>query len=291
MQINQAGLDLIKRFEGLRLQAYQDVAGIWTIGYGHTKTVKPGMKITEQEAEELLRQDLKDTEHAVQSPIKVPVNDNEFSALCSLVFNIGRGAYDKSTTLKLLNKDNRIGAADAIELWNKSTVGGKKVVIPGLVARRAAEKGLFLTPTAASLLAAATAPAPAKGATKPEAKAPAKAGGATAPGAKAAASTAAVKDTGPSSRDKPIESSRTRRDNLGGSRTIQGAATTAATGAAAAGTGASEHLSNTNKYVQQALDYYNAHSNEILILIGIIIIVASLWIIFARIDDWFKGYR
>jgi GH24 family phage-related lysozyme (muramidase) len=295
MQINLAGLDLIKRFEGLRLEAYQDVAGIWTVGYGHIKSVKAGMKITEKEAEDLLKDDLKDAEHAVQGLIKVPVNDNEFSACCSLVFNIGRTAFGKSTTLKLLNKGDQIAAADAIELWNKSTVGGKKVVIPGLVARRAAEKGLFLTPTLASMLTGAAAPAPAKGATAPapQAQAPAKANGATAPKGKPATPVATpVKDTGPSTRDKPTaESSRTRRDNLGGSRTIQGAVTTTAAGVATAGTGASGHLSNTPKYVQQALDYYHAHSNDILILVGVIVVVASLWIIVARIDDWIKGYR
>jgi len=294
MQINQTGLDLIKRFEGLRLEAYQDVAGIWTIGYGHIKTAKPGMKITEKEAEDLLRDDLKDAENAVQSPVKVPVNDNEFSALVSLVFNIGRGAFGKSTALKLLNKDDRIAAADAIELWNKSTVGGKKVVIPGLVARRAAEKGLFLTPTLASLAASAVAPAPAKGATAPapQAKTPAKANGSTSPkGGKGTTPVAASTDTGPSTRAKPIESSRDRRDNLGGSRTIQGAVTTAATGAATAGTGASGKVEQTNKYVQEALTYVHTYSNEILIFVGILIVVASLWIIIARVDDWAKGYR
>lgn len=283
MQLNQAGLDLIKRFEGLRLEAYQDVAGIWTIGYGHTKTARPGMRITEKEAEQLLLDDLKDAERGVESPVKVPVNDNEYSALVSLVFNIGRGAFSKSTALKLLNKDDRVGAADAIELWNKSTVGGKKVVIPGLVSRRAAEKALFLTPTPASLAASAIEALAMKKA--PPAKAQ--------PSAKETATppAAAPKDTGPQSRAKPIESSRTRRENLGGSRTVQGAVTTAATGAATAGTGATAQSPEKSEYVQKALDYIHAHGNEILVLLGIVILVASLWIIIARIDDWIKGYR
>lgn len=294
MQINQAGLDLIKRFEGLRLEAYQDVAGVWTIGYGHIKSVKPGQKITAEEAEQLLRDDLKDAEHGVQSPVKVPINENEYSALVSLVFNIGRGAFAKSTAVKLLNKDDRIGAADAIELWNKSTVGGKKVVIPGLVARRAAEKGLFLSPTPGSVIASAIAPTPSKGAAPAPAPTPSEKQTPAKDAPKAAAKPAAAKpaaDTGPGSRAKPIESSRIRRDGLGGSRTVQGAVTTAATGAATAGTGASGKTPQTNHAVQQGLDYVHQHGNEILILVGILILLASLWILFARIDDWNKGYR
>jgi lysozyme len=293
MQINQVGIDLIKRFESLRLDAYQDVAGIWTIGYGHTKTAKSGMKITEKEAEDLLRDDLKDAEKGVQAPIKVDINDNEYSALVSLVFNIGRGAFAKSTALKELNKNDRIAAADAFELWTKSTVGGKKIVFPGLVARRAAEKGLFLTPTPGAVLASAAPPAPAKGPTAPtpQAKAPAKATGSTGPAGKATPAAATPKDTGPSTRAKPIESSRTRRDGLGGSRTIQGAATTAATGAATAGAGAGDKLGHANEYVEKVLGYLHAHSSEVLIFTGIVIVAASLWIIAARIDDWSKGYR
>ena len=292
MQINQTGIDLIKRFEGLRLDAYQDVAGIWTIGYGHIKTAKPGMKITEQQAEALLRDDLKDAEKGVQSPVKVDLSDNEYSALVSLVFNIGRTAFGKSTAVKALNRNDRMAAADAIELWNKSSVGGKKVVIPGLVARRAAEKALFLAPSAAEVLASATAPVPAKGPTAPPAqtKVAGKVKGATAPTNKVKA-VVATRDTGPMTRAKPIECSRVRRDGLHQSRTIQGAVTTAATGAATVGAGAGDMVGQTNTVVHQVLTYVHAYSSELLVLGGIVVVAASLWVIAARIDDWSKGYR
>ncbi|WP_411820605.1 lysozyme [Hyphococcus formosus] len=148
MKTSESGIQLIKQFEGLELEAYQDIAGIWTIGYGHTgPDVQPGMKISEREAEELLRRDLKSREQAVESATKVPLNQNEFDALVSFVYNVGAGALRSSTALKRLNKGNRIGAADALTWWNKATVGGVLRPVLGLTRRRAAERALFLTPT------------------------------------------------------------------------------------------------------------------------------------------------
>ncbi len=148
MRTSENGVELIKRFEGLELEAYQDIAGIWTIGYGHTgPDVQPGMKISERDAEELLRRDLKPREQAVDGAVKVPLNQNEFDALVSFVYNVGASAFRGSTALKRLNKGDRTGAADALTWWNKATVGGVLREVLGLTRRRAAEKALFLTPT------------------------------------------------------------------------------------------------------------------------------------------------
>jgi len=208
MQINREGLELIKRFEGLRLEAYQDVAGIWTIGYGHIRTAKEGMVITEAEAEALLRGDLADAEGAVSRLVKVPVSENEYSALVSLVFNIGAGAFSGSTVLRKLNAGDHKGAADAILMWNRATVGGKKVVVQGLVRRRDAERSLFLKPVptfldqgskAESEAPAATAPASRPsanvGATAPPAATKSSGGGIVAPAAAVAGSGAAAGGT------------------------------------------------------------------------------------------------
>ncbi|WDI30717.1 lysozyme [Hyphococcus flavus] len=147
MRTSPSGIDLIKRFEGLELEAYQDIAGIWTIGYGHTgDDVEPGMKISEKDAEELLKRDLRPREQAVDSAVKVPLNQNEFDALVSFVYNVGVGAFRGSTALKRLNKGDRIGAADALTWWNKATVGGVLREVLGLTRRRASERALFLTP-------------------------------------------------------------------------------------------------------------------------------------------------
>ena len=151
MKISDAGIGMLKRFEGLELEAYQDIAGIWTIGYGHTgPDVQPGMKISERDAEELLRRDLKPREQAVESAVKVPLNQNEFDALVSFVYNVGAAALRSSTALKRLNRGDRIGAADALTWWNKATVGGVLREVLGLTRRRAAERALFLTPTQAA---------------------------------------------------------------------------------------------------------------------------------------------
>jgi len=150
-QINAEGLQLIKTFEGLALQAYVDPVGVLTIGYGHVQGVTPGETITEQEAEQLLEQDLVTYENGVSSLVKVPLNDNEFSALVAFSYNVGLNALAGSTALKRLNAGDRLGAADALEWWNKGMVNGKLYVLPGLVRRRAAEKALFLKPVEGSV--------------------------------------------------------------------------------------------------------------------------------------------
>lgn len=141
---NQAGLDKIKQFEGLRLKAYHCSAGVATIGFGHTTaagppTVHMGLVITKDEAEEILRRDLGKYEKAVEQAVKVELNDNQFAALVSLCYNIGPGAFAKSNLVRKLN----LGQYDAVprELMKWVTVKGKP--IQGLVNRRSAEAGLW----------------------------------------------------------------------------------------------------------------------------------------------------
>ncbi len=142
MTINQDGLNLIKSFEGLYLDAYIDPVGIPTIGYGHIKDVEVGMTITEAQAEEFLRQDLADAEVAVSSDIvQVSLNENQFSALVSFTFNVGSQAFADSTLLRHLNQGEFQGAADQFTVWNKGD-GGQE--LPGLTRRRNAERALFL---------------------------------------------------------------------------------------------------------------------------------------------------
>lgn len=145
--LNKQSLDLIKSFEGLRLEAYKDVVGVWTIGYGHTSmagppTVKAGMKITEQEATDLLISDLKKYEEMVKRNVKVDLNENQYGALVSFTYNLGEGNLRSSTLLKKINAKDFLGASNEFIKWNKA--GGQ--VLKGLTRRRNAEKALFLQP-------------------------------------------------------------------------------------------------------------------------------------------------
>jgi lysozyme len=138
-------VDLVKRFEGLRLTSYQDDAGIWTVGYGHTgPEVGPGMAITNDEALDLLDRDLDWATAVVDNSIKAKMTEGQRAALISLAFNIGAGEFRKSTALRRLNAGDYFGAAEAITWWNKITKDGKKVVSRGLVNRREAERQMFL---------------------------------------------------------------------------------------------------------------------------------------------------
>jgi len=142
MKINQAGLDLIKEFEGFRPLPYLCPAGVWTIGYGHTRGVKSTTaRVTKQEAERLLREDVADTAKYISAKVAVPLTENQFSALVSLVFNVGTGPIDKTLGRKL-NQGDYAGAASEFGRW--CHIGTAKVY--GLVRRREAETALFLTP-------------------------------------------------------------------------------------------------------------------------------------------------
>lgn len=140
MKINQRGIDLIKQFEGFSAAPYVCPGGKLTIGYGHTATVtEQTPAISEQQAEYLLLSDVSAAENAVLQMVDVPMNDNQFSALVSFVFNIGASAFARSTLLKKLNESDYESAAGQFERW--AYAKGKK--LEGLVRRRAAERELF----------------------------------------------------------------------------------------------------------------------------------------------------
>jgi lysozyme len=167
MKINQEGIDLIKAFEGIldgnpstvRLDPYLCPADYWTVGWGHVVRDRTGKMIkgkdkellarhwvpngiTKEQAETLLKMDLPEYEEPVRRLVKVPLNENQFSALVSFTFNLGEGNFGKSTLLKLLNQGNYKAAADEFPKWNKA--GGRELA--GLSRRRAAERALFLKP-------------------------------------------------------------------------------------------------------------------------------------------------
>jgi lysozyme len=136
--LNDAALDLIKSFEGLRLVAYQDSGGVWTIGYGHTHGVTEGMTCSEDQATKWLMLDVADAMAVVRQATEVTLTPNQFGALVSFEYNTG--AYPQSTMCELINRKDFAGAAQEFPKWVYA--GG--VVLEGLVRRRAAEQKLFL---------------------------------------------------------------------------------------------------------------------------------------------------
>lgn len=137
---NNECINIIKEFDGLRLNAYSDQRGNWFIGYGHSQGVTEGMTITEAEAEQFLRDDLIGFEQSISRMVEVDVTENEFSAMVCLTYNIGPGGFAESTVLRKVNQELWSEAADAILLWNK--VNGE--VNSNLVSRREKERALFL---------------------------------------------------------------------------------------------------------------------------------------------------
>ena len=165
-EINRAGLELVKRWEGIldgdpstvNLDPYLDPVGIWTIGWGHAIRDERGIYvrgregkakafslypegITFSQAEDLLRGDLLDAARDVTSVVTVPLSNNQFSALVSFDFNTG--GLRRSTLLELLNLGNYSEAANQFLRWNKGRVNGVLKVLPGLVSRRKEERQLF----------------------------------------------------------------------------------------------------------------------------------------------------
>lgn len=139
-QINQAGLDLIKSFETLRLTAFKPTENdVWTIGWGHTQGVHEGDICTQDQADAWLLSDLAWAETAVETHATIGLSDNQFSALVSLVYNIGEPNFDSSTLLRDLNAADVVDAARQFLVWDKQ----RGVDLPGLDRRRKAEEALF----------------------------------------------------------------------------------------------------------------------------------------------------
>lgn len=140
-------LDLVRRFEGLRTEAYRCPAGLWTIGYGHTGDVQPGQRISASRAERLLRDDLAACAAQVEELVRVPLLDGQFGALVSFVFNVGAGSLRSSTLLRRLNSGDYECVPSELARWVKATDprSGRKLTLPGLVRRRAAEGELWLS--------------------------------------------------------------------------------------------------------------------------------------------------
>ncbi|MES2807022.1 MAG: lysozyme [Bacteroidota bacterium] len=153
MTLSKEGEALIKSFEGLRLSAYRDSAGIWTIGYGSTRyhdgrAVKPGDKLaTQLQADTLFKNTLGQYINAVNNFVRVVLTPSQFDALVSITYNIGIYGLQKSTLLKKLNLGDYIGAADQFLMWNKVTnaVTGEKVALDALTKRRVRERQLFIS--------------------------------------------------------------------------------------------------------------------------------------------------
>ena len=139
MKTSVEGLALIKKFEGLELEAYQCAAGVWTIGYGHTKDVQPGDVWSESHANHMLEVELEEFEEYINDNVTVALSQNQFDALVSWVYNLGPANLKASTMLKVLNSGDYEGVPAQIKRWNKA--GGK--VLEGLIRRREAEALLF----------------------------------------------------------------------------------------------------------------------------------------------------
>lgn len=146
MNISKRGIELIKRFEGLELKAYQDSVGVWTIGYGWTqpvdgKKIGPGMVIDQATADRLLKGGFVQYEQGVNQLVKVNITQGQFDALVSFAYNFGLRSLSTSTLLRKLNSGDKQGAADEFCRWVNA--GGVK--LDGLVKRRMAERELFLS--------------------------------------------------------------------------------------------------------------------------------------------------
>ena len=144
--VSATAVELIKRFEGFRRTAAQLADGRWTIGFGHTRSAREGAHVTEDDASALLLYDLQDVTKAINELIFTPLTQNQVDALASFVLNIGVESFKSSSVLRRINEGALLQAGCAIEMWRKADFEGERIIVDALVRRRAAEKGLFLTP-------------------------------------------------------------------------------------------------------------------------------------------------
>lgn len=150
LKISPSGINLVKKFEGLHKQtaegdvrAYRCVAGRWTLGWGHTKGVRSGMRATIEQCEEYLVEDLREVGQYINALVEVPLNQAQFDALSCFIFNLGVGNFKKSTLLKKLNNGEYDEVPAQLMRWNKARVDGVLTPLPGLTRRRSAEAALF----------------------------------------------------------------------------------------------------------------------------------------------------
>lgn len=139
LSLSKRGINLIKEFEGCKLTAYQDIVGVWTIGFGFTKGVKPGDVMSQEQCEARLSSEVREYELGVTKVCTVPPTQNQFDALVSLAWNIGIVGMQGSSVIRYHNKQDFLKASASFALWNKA--GGK--VVAGLSRRRAAESALY----------------------------------------------------------------------------------------------------------------------------------------------------
>lgn len=150
MKLSPAGRSFLEQQEGVVLMVYRDVSGIPTVGCGHVVLPEDGLsvgdEITQAQCDAFLAHDVAKCEAAIERYVKTALSQNQFDALCSLIFNIGVGAFAASTVLKALNGNSQTPLAEAWCLWDKDVQGGAEVTDPALLARRRREVALYLTP-------------------------------------------------------------------------------------------------------------------------------------------------
>lgn len=144
LRISRSGLALIKSFEGFRERATRLPDGRWVVGYGHVKSAREGVRVSQEDAEALLIYDLKPIEQGLDDLVFSPLNQNQHDAIVSFVSNISLGLFQESEVLRRLNVGDHLGAAQAMDVWRKARINGQVYVVDALVRRRAIEKSLFL---------------------------------------------------------------------------------------------------------------------------------------------------
>lgn len=142
--ISAHGLALIQELEGFQAEPKQLPTGGWVVGYSHVRDNEPGEAVNENDATELLTQDLASYETLVNTLVTQPLTQTQFDALISFAFSVGAEAFGKSQVLRRVNASDYVSAACAMDAWRKSDVSGELVIIDALVRRRTAEKALFL---------------------------------------------------------------------------------------------------------------------------------------------------
>ena len=271
-QITKAGLEAIKRREGLRLNAYQDDAGVWTIGYGHTGDVWKGDVIDEGKAEDLLREDVKWAETTISASVQVPLKDHQFDALVSWAFNIGTGQTIDSTLVRRLNAGEFDAVPSELMRWVKVTspTSGKKLFSQGLQNRRQSEVNQWMQ---ANSNVQKSSSSKAVGRTKKSSSS--EAVGQT----KKSSSSEAVGQMGVGLAPSPIPAGRV---DISKSRTLRGGAV------AGAGTIAGsvlEAVENAKPQVAEAMWFMPTLK---WVFVGLVLVGLAA-VIYARLDDYRKG--